>query len=600
MAIKLNLWVQLHPHGSKIRQRRNRRLRPVRPSKRNELWYKVELLRIVRLLRKSAERHLLPTLKLLTSASDAVGDSLPHSADTQFNSMKLEFGGIDGVAQRLAKDAAIRNLQAVDERLKAAVKDALKVDVQSIFANDASLRTAMSKAVKDNVALITSIPEQYFDKLEKAVSENFVQGVRYEHLASVVEHIADITESRAKLIARDQTSKMNSAFNKERQTSIGIQKYEWQTMEDERVRESHAELDGQECRWDSPPEVDGEPANPGEPIDCFPGDSAIQFADGVRKAYRRWYDGELTTLITESGKALRATPNHPVLTPNGWVRIGALNEGDYVIEVASKALQIAEHNQHVRVPAISQVFQACEENGIVQSYGLSEADFHGDAIDGKVDIVFPAIPLRIDLIADRPKRSKQFTLAEADDSTSRFRSQQLASFGMLASANRIMRGLGQALALIGRQFAHAQKVCIGSISKFYSRLAQAVSYNDAAIASALRDGQYAFAAPVGFDHRMDIELQEVRRLATDLAVGHDASGPKFLTENVRIDAKELGDFFKSLPFPQQAVRVRSVNRFPFSGHVYNLETADGYYVTNGILTHNCRCLAVPVFDLDED
>jgi SPP1 gp7 family putative phage head morphogenesis protein len=268
VGIKLNLFVKLHPHGHRLRPRRNRKLRPVRPSKRNELWYKAELLRIVKLLRKSAQRHLLPVLKNLTFADDAIGDATPPSVESQFNSMKMEFGGIDGVADRLAKAAVIRSLQAVDERLKAAIKDALKVDVGSIFANDHELRASMAAATKANIGLITSIPEQYFGKLEKAVSENFVQGIRYEQLASIVEHIADVTESRAKLIARDQTSKMNSAFNKVRQQQVGIEKYQWQTMEDERVRESHAEMDGQECRWDKPPDVDGEEANPGEPIDC--------------------------------------------------------------------------------------------------------------------------------------------------------------------------------------------------------------------------------------------------------------------------------------------------------------------------------------------
>jgi hypothetical protein len=32
----------------------------------------------------------------------------------------------------------------------------------------------------------------------------------------------------------------------------------------------------------------------------------------------------------------------------------------------------------------------------------------------------------------------------------------------------------------------------------------------------------------------------------------------------------------------------------FSGHVYNLETEKGFYVANGIITHNCRCTMVPV------
>ena len=32
----------------------------------------------------------------------------------------------------------------------------------------------------------------------------------------------------------------------------------------------------------------------------------------------------------------------------------------------------------------------------------------------------------------------------------------------------------------------------------------------------------------------------------------------------------------------------------FSGHVYNLETANGFYAANGIITHNCRSSLVPV------
>jgi hypothetical protein len=32
----------------------------------------------------------------------------------------------------------------------------------------------------------------------------------------------------------------------------------------------------------------------------------------------------------------------------------------------------------------------------------------------------------------------------------------------------------------------------------------------------------------------------------------------------------------------------------FSGHVYNLETVTGWYVAEGILTHNCRCAVAPI------
>jgi hypothetical protein len=34
--------------------------------------------------------------------------------------------------------------------------------------------------------------------------------------------------------------------------------------------------------------------------------------------------------------------------------------------------------------------------------------------------------------------------------------------------------------------------------------------------------------------------------------------------------------------------IISVDRVIYSGHVYNLETVEGWYCANGIVTHNCR------------
>lgn len=271
-TINLSLFTKLHPHAAKIRNRR-RVLKGVRPSRKNELWYKAELLKIVRLLHKSAERHLLPELKHLTYGNVAgksaqtkhVGDSTPPTVKHVLGKMQSEFTGIDGVAQRLAKSAVQRNLKAVDDGLRAAIKQNVGVDISGIFANDVEIRTAMQAALKANVELITSIPDQYFEKLEKAVSDNWIDGMSYEDVAAAVQHVTDITESRAKLIGRDQTSKMNGAFNGIRQQSVGIEKYIWRTSEDERVRDSHAELDGQTFRWDDPP---AETGNPGEDVLC--------------------------------------------------------------------------------------------------------------------------------------------------------------------------------------------------------------------------------------------------------------------------------------------------------------------------------------------
>ncbi len=61
---------------------------------------------------------------------------------------------------------------------------------------------------------------------------------------------------------------MNAAFNEARQTEAGISMYDWQGIGDERERRSHRAMEGERCRWDAPPLVDGEHVHPGEAIQC--------------------------------------------------------------------------------------------------------------------------------------------------------------------------------------------------------------------------------------------------------------------------------------------------------------------------------------------
>ena len=89
-------------------------------------------------------------------------------------------------------------------------------------------------------------------------------GLRVEDLAELIGERVDVSLSRATLIARDQTLKLNGALNALRQTEAGVESYTWSTSRDERVRESHAELEGETFSWDDAPE----PGHPGEDIQC--------------------------------------------------------------------------------------------------------------------------------------------------------------------------------------------------------------------------------------------------------------------------------------------------------------------------------------------
>lgn len=119
---------------------------------------------------------------------------------------------------------------------------------------------------KQNTQLINSLLGGQVQKIERLLAEN--QNRRVEALREQIQEVFQVTESKADLLARDQTLTLNSQIVEARQTAAGIEEFIWVTSGDERTRASHEELDGERFRWDDPPEVDGELATPGRPINC--------------------------------------------------------------------------------------------------------------------------------------------------------------------------------------------------------------------------------------------------------------------------------------------------------------------------------------------
>lgn len=72
-------------------------------------------------------------------------------------------------------------------------------------------------------------------------------------------------QSRYDLIARDQTSKLNSELTRVRHLEAGIKRYRWRTAGDERVRHAHSMLNNHSRRWNEPHPTEG---HPGSQINC--------------------------------------------------------------------------------------------------------------------------------------------------------------------------------------------------------------------------------------------------------------------------------------------------------------------------------------------
>lgn len=125
--------------------------------------------------------------------------------------------------------------------------------------------------ITENVTLIKSIPSAFLDELGKRVAKGLADGERPETLSKYIQERFAVAESRANLIARDQIGKLNGDLNQVRMRDLGLDRYIWRTMKDERVRDSHADRDGEVFKWSDPPGDPSDPSSyghPGEPIMC--------------------------------------------------------------------------------------------------------------------------------------------------------------------------------------------------------------------------------------------------------------------------------------------------------------------------------------------
>lgn len=153
------------------------------------------------------------------------------------------------------------------EQLDAQVRAAVGVSYASI---EKPVRDRVEGWAATNVDLIKTVPDRYFDGLRQDVERAYAEGWTVDDLAERFEDEYGFQEDNAARIAADQIGKLNGQVNQDRQEALGVSKFVWRTMNDERVRETHSELEGEEFPWDEPPFDDesGEEITPGSAIRC--------------------------------------------------------------------------------------------------------------------------------------------------------------------------------------------------------------------------------------------------------------------------------------------------------------------------------------------
>lgn len=410
-------------------------------------------------------------------------------------------------------------------------------------------------------------------KLREAVQKQTLTGVRYDSLAKTIEASYGVSKSKAKFLARQETHLYMVAIKKERYLDAGVSKYKWQTVvgsSKHPVRPMHKRLDGKIFDWNNPPITDekGNRNHPGQDYNCIVGDTVVEFNSKVLRRFKRFYEGSIVKLTSESGLNISITPNHPVLTTVGWVFAKDINPSHKLLKrINGNLVDFLSTEVNHGVSTANEIDNFLRVVSFKEGVPRSQIKLHGELIgDHEVDVVA--------------------VNGELFDGVNAFAGQKIK--------NKLFASPDHALVLESVNSAFSEFL-LGTLNTPYS----IVSFSD------LLD-------PLGASHSIPLDLFRFR-LTSDAYSGLKQAA----SNNISGYAKEFCDAILALKFDSihfddsTSVEVYSIPGMlsfftadsivdvcndNYSGEVFNYETLSGTYIANGFALGNCRCVPIPIVE----
>lgn len=134
----------------------------------------------------------------------------------------------------------------------------------NVFRSEPFLKPLAEGWISENTALIKSLPTRLHPELEGIIRRGVMNGQSVKELKEQIRARYGVTDYRAKLIAQDQTLKLNADLTRYRLQSVGVEQYIWRSVQDSRVRPEHADRNGETYSWKEG--AGGE--HPGQPVRC--------------------------------------------------------------------------------------------------------------------------------------------------------------------------------------------------------------------------------------------------------------------------------------------------------------------------------------------
>lgn len=246
------------PLTQKQRLQQNRRkklniitINGVRLDSATALWYRKQLLEYIALMEEDINNTIIKELE--RKEFEYVKDGFVADFARSLGILEARWLLTNSTASVLASGVVGKLDKTTKERLNKVVSSGLGVDIAQIVSSE-GLTNTIGGAIETNVSLIKSIPEQYLDKIRNIIMNDTVKGRSAKSMIEQIQEVGSVTRNRAKLIARDQSNKINGDLTRERQQASGIRAFRWRTVGDDAVRESHKKRSGKVYAW-SPADV---------------------------------------------------------------------------------------------------------------------------------------------------------------------------------------------------------------------------------------------------------------------------------------------------------------------------------------------------------
>lgn len=181
---------------------------------------------------KAVDENLTPILKAEYTADSPMVDRII----AMLNRLAARFTdtAYANQAHRLAQSTLSMAEAESTAAFVSSVNRAVGIDMSRLVTTE-GMQSYLEMAVAENVALIKSLSSDYFSKIEQAILSGMRAGESTTVIARNIQEQTGSAYKRAKLIARDQMSKVNSDVVRRRQQQAGIARFRWSASKDERV-----------------------------------------------------------------------------------------------------------------------------------------------------------------------------------------------------------------------------------------------------------------------------------------------------------------------------------------------------------------------------